>query len=191
MVLVILRFFFILSFHFSVLCSCCKYRKCQRKYVLYFFLKLNWVIHLKACVHALFQCFGQVLPCHCSGNHHRTPLKVIANKCCFSNKQDFAQSLTCLWTELIPQTVEIRPHIHEHGLPSRNKPDSPPTLDLSFALPQVQLKIDAWNLNRWSHIISMMRLNLEAYGKYQITSAQFLHNYQAIKHVVLFLESKL
>jgi hypothetical protein len=190
MVLVILLFF-ILSFHFSVLCSCWKYRKCQRKYVLYCFLKLNWVIHLKACVHALFQCFGQVLPCHCSGNHHRTPLKVIAKKCCFSNKQDFAQSLTCLWTELIPQTVEIRPHIHEHGLPSRNKPDSPPTLDLSFALPQVQLKIDAWNLNRWSHIISMMRLNLEAYGKYQISSAQFLHNYQSIKHIVLFLESKL
>lgn len=191
MVLVILLFFFILSFHFSVLCSCWKYRKCQRKYVLYCFLKLNWVIHLKACVHALFQCFGQVLPCHCSGNHHRTPLKVIAKKCCFSNKQDLAQSLTCLWTELIPQTVEIRPHIHEHGLPSRNKPDSPPTLDLSFALPQVQLKIDAWNLNRWSHIISMMRLNLEAYGKYQISSAQFLHNYQSIKHIVLFLESKL
>lgn len=191
MVLVILLFFFILSFHFSVLCSCWKYRKCQRKYVLYCFLKLNWVIHLKVCVHALFQCFGQVLPCHCSGNHHRTPLKVIAKKCCFSNKQDFAESLTCLWTELIPQTVEIRPHIHEHGLPSRNKPDSPPTLDLSFALPQVQLKIDAWNLNRWSHIISMMRLNLEAYGKYQISSAQFLHNYQSIKHIVLFLESKL
>jgi hypothetical protein len=190
MVLVILLFF-ILSFHFSVLCSCWKYRKCQRKYVLYCFLKLNWVIHLKACVHALFQCFGQVLPFHFSGNHHRTPLKVIAKKCCFSNKQDFAQSLTCLWTELIPQTVEIRPHIHEHGLPSRNKPDSPPTLDLSFALPQVQLKIDAWNLNRWSHIISMMRLNLEAYGKYQISSAQFLHNYQSIKHIVLFLESKL
>jgi hypothetical protein len=161
MVLVILLFF-ILSFHFSVLCSCCKYRKCQRKYVLYCFLKLNWVIHLKACVHALFQCFGRVLPCHCSGNHHRTPLKVIAKKCCFSNKQDFAQSLTCLWTELIPQTVEIRPQIHGHGLPSRNKPDSPTTLDLSFALPQVQLKIDAWNLNRclilvwWDWILKRM-----------------------------------